>query len=242
MSTIAKTSVRTYQNYVSGQWVSSASGETFPVYDPSTEEVIAQVPSSNAADIDNAAKAARAAFDSGPWATTTAQDRGRILFKLAEKIRQSARQLSELECRNTGKPIVEAEYDIADVATCFEYYGGLANKITGSVNPVPANALSFTMREPVGVAGQIIPWNYPLLMAAWKLAPAIAAGCTCVLKPAEQTPLTALEFAVWFEEAGLPPGVVNIVNGFGETAPPSSRIPTWTKLPSPGAPLSEKSS
>src|SRR2546430_297403 len=117
MSTIAKTSVRTYQNYVSGQWVSSASGETFPVYDPSTEEVIAQVPSSNAADIDNAAKAARAAFDSGPWATTTAQDRGRILFKLAEKIRQSARQLSELECRNTGKPIVEAEYDIADVAT-----------------------------------------------------------------------------------------------------------------------------
>src|SRR2546429_6981257 len=116
------------------------------------------------------------------------------------------------------RSIVEAEYDIADVATCFEYYGGLANKITGSVNPVPANALSFTMREPVGVAGQIIPWNYPLLMAAWKLAPAIAAGCTCVLKPAEQTPLTALEFAVWFEEAGLPPGVVNIVNGFGETA------------------------
>src|SRR2546429_3627630 len=116
------------------------------------------------------------------------------------------------------RSIVEAEYDIADVATCFEYYGGLANKITGRVNPVPANALSFTMREPVGVAGQIIPWTYPLLMAAWKLAPAIAAGCTCVLKPAEQTPLTALEFAVWFEEAGLPPGVVNIVNGFGETA------------------------
>ena len=218
MSSIAKTSVRTYKNYVNGQWVGSASGETFPVYDPSTEEVIAQVPSSNAGDIDKAAKAARAAFDSGPWATTAAQDRGRILLKLAEKIRQNARQLAELESRNTGKPIVEAEYDIADVATCFEYYGGLANKITGSVNPVPANALSFTMREPVGVAGQIIPWNYPLLMAAWKLAPAIAAGCTCVLKPAEQTPLTALEFAVWFEEAGLPSGVVNIVNGFGETA------------------------
>jgi betaine-aldehyde dehydrogenase len=218
MSSIAKTSVRTYQNYVNGQWVSSASGETFPVYDPSTEEVIAQVASSNTADIDRAVKAARAAFDSGPWATTTAQDRGRILFKLAEKIRQNAPQLSVLECRNTGKPIVEAEYDIADVATCFEYYGGLANKVTGNVNPVPANALSFTMKEPIGVAGQIIPWNYPLLMAAWKLAPAIAAGCTCVLKPAEQTPLTALEFANWFEEVGLPPGVVNIVNGFGETA------------------------
>jgi len=218
MSSIAKTSVRTYQNYMNGQWAASVSGETFPVYDPSTEEVIAQVASSNAADVDKAVKAARAAFDSGPWLSTTAQDRGRILFKLAEKIRQNNAQLAELECRNTGKPIVEAEYDIADVATCFEYYGGLANKVTGSVNPVPANALSFTMREPIGVAGQIIPWNYPLLMAAWKLAPAIAAGCTCVLKPAEQTPLTALEFAHHFEEAGLPPGVVNIVNGFGESA------------------------
>jgi betaine-aldehyde dehydrogenase len=218
MSSIAKTSVRTYQNYVNGQWVSSASSETFRVYDPSTEEVIAQVASSNAADIDKAVRAARAAFDSGPWPSTTAQDRGRILFKLAEKIRQNAAQLAELECRNTGKPIVEAEFDIADVATCFEYYGGLANKVTGNVNPVPANALSFTVREPIGVAGQIIPWNYPLLMAAWKLAPAIAAGCTCVLKPAEQTPLTALEFANYFEAAGLPSGVVNIVNGFGETA------------------------
>jgi betaine-aldehyde dehydrogenase len=217
MSSIAQTSVRAYQNYVNGQWVSSASGKTFPVYDPSTEEVIAQVAASESADVERAVKAARAAFDSGPWPKTTAQDRGRILFKLAEKVRQNSAMLAEMECRNTGKPIVEAEYDIADVATCFEYYGGLANKITGSVIPVPANALSFTLREPVGVAGQIIPWNYPLMMAAWKLAPAIAAGCTCILKPAEQTPLTALEFANWFEEAGLPPGVVNIINGYGET-------------------------
>ena len=218
MPSAAKHVVKTYQNYVNGQWTPSSSGEVFPVYDPSSEEVIAQVASSSAADIDQAVKAARAAFDSGPWATTTAQDRGRILFKLAEKIRQNTAQLAEIECRNTGKPIVEAEYDIADVATCFEYYGGLANKVTGHVNPVPANALSFTLREPMGVAGQIIPWNYPLLMAAWKLAPAIAAGCCCVLKPAEQTPLTALELANWFEEAGLPPGVVNVVNGLGETA------------------------
>ena len=210
--------VRTYQNFVNGKWEPAASGKTFPVYDPSTEEVIAQVAAADAADVDRAVKAARAAFDSGPWAQTTAQDRGRILFKLAEKIRQNTPALAELECRNTGKPIVEAEYDIADVATCFEYYAGLANKVTGHVNPVPANALSFTMKEPVGVAGQIIPWNYPLLMAAWKLAPAIAAGCCCVLKPAEQTPLTALEFANYFDEAGLPSGVVNIVNGFGETA------------------------
>jgi betaine-aldehyde dehydrogenase len=217
MSSGATTGIRTYQNFVNGKWESSASGKTFPVYDPSTEEVMAQVAEADAADVDRAVKAARAAFDSGPWAQTTAQDRGRVLFKLAEKVRQNSAALAELECRNSGKPIVEAEYDIADVATCFEYYGGLATKVTGHVNPVPANALSFTLREPVGVAGQIIPWNYPLLMAAWKLAPAIAAGCTCVLKPAEQTPLTALEFANYFEEAGLPPGVANIVNGFGET-------------------------
>jgi betaine-aldehyde dehydrogenase len=218
MSSSATAGVRSCQNFVNGKWEGATSGKTFPVYDPSTEEVIAHVAAADTADVDRAVKAARAAFDSGPWQQTTAQDRGRVLFKLAEKIRQNAAALAELECRNTGKPIVEAEYDIADVATCFEYYGGLANKVTGHVNPVPANALSFTLREPMGVAGQIIPWNYPLLMAAWKLAPAIAAGCTCVLKPAEQTPLTALEFANYFEEVGLPPGVVNIVNGFGETA------------------------
>jgi betaine-aldehyde dehydrogenase len=217
MLSTVKAEVRTYKNYVNGEWVAGASGETFPVYDPSTEEVIAQVSSSNAADVDRAVKAARAAFDSGPWGKTNAAERGRILFKLAEKIRQNTAMLAELESRNSGKPIVEAEFDITDVATCFEYYGGLANKVMGHVNPVPANALSFTLREPVGVAGQIIPWNFPLLMAAWKLAPALAAGCACVLKPAEQTPLTVLEFANWFEEVGLPPGAVNIVNGFGET-------------------------
>jgi betaine-aldehyde dehydrogenase len=218
MSSPAKPAVKTYQNYVNGHWVSSSTGETFPVFDPSNEEVIAHVAAASASDVDKTVKAARAAFDSGPWPATTAQDRGRILFKLAEKIRQNQAMLAELESRNTGKPIVEAEFDIGDVATCFEYYGGLANKVNGSVMPVPANALSFTLREPVGVAGQIIPWNYPLLMAAWKLAPALAAGCTCVLKPAEQTPLTALEFANWLEEVGLPPGVVNVVNGVGEVA------------------------
>jgi betaine-aldehyde dehydrogenase len=218
MSSTAKPTVKTCQNFINNQWTPSASRETFPVYDPSTEEVIAQVASSSAADVDAAVTAARAAFDSGPWSSATAQDRGRLLYKLAEKIRANSAALAELEVRNSGKPIVEAEFDIADVATCFEYYAGLANKVLGHVNPVPANALSFTLREPVGVAGQIIPWNYPLLMAAWKLAPALAAGCTCVLKPAEQTPLTALEMANWFEETGFPPGVINIINGFGETA------------------------
>ena len=209
--------VKTYQLFINGEWVASSSNKTIPVYDPSTEEIIAQVPDANADDVNRAVGAAKAAFEDGPWATTTPQERGRVLFRLAEKIRQKSAMLAELECRNTGKPIVEAEYDINDVATCFEYYGGLATKILGYVNPVPDNAVSLTLKEPVGVAGQIIPWNYPLLMAAWKLAPALAAGCTCVLKPAEQTPLTALEMVNWFSDVGLPPGVVNIITGFGET-------------------------
>jgi betaine-aldehyde dehydrogenase len=218
MTTGVKTEVRTYEMLINGEPVASASGKTFDVLDPSTEEVIAQVPDAGPKDVDRAVAAAKAAFESGPWGQTTAQERGRVLFRLAERIRKGAAELAELESRNSGKPIVEAEFDINDVATCFEYYGGLATKVTGQVNPVPDNALSLSLREPVGVAGQIIPWNYPLLMAAWKLAPALAAGCTCVLKPAEQTPLTALEIANWFEEAGLPPGVVNIVTGYGETA------------------------
>src|SRR5437899_11394766 len=209
--------VKTYSLFINGGWVESNSKKSFPVYDPATEEVIAQVPDANSEDVNRAVAAAKAAFEDGPWATTTPQERGRVLFRLVEQIRQNLPALAELECRNTGKPIVEAEYDINDVATCFEYYGGLATKITGHVNPVPDNAMSLSLKEPVGVAGQIIPWNYPLLMAAWKLAPALAAGCTCILKPAEQTPLTALEFASWLEEVGLPPGVVNILNGFGET-------------------------
>ena len=213
-----KTEVKAYQMYIDGEWLESRSGKTFPVYDPSTEEVIAQVPDANAEDVDRAVAAARAAFDRGAWSGTTAQERGRILFRLATKIRENAAMLAELECRNSGKPIVEAEFDMGDVATCFEYYGGLATKVLGYINPVPDNAMSMSLKEPVGVAGQIIPWNYPLLMAAWKLAPALAAGCTCVLKPAEQTPLTILEVAKWFEEIGLPKGVVNVVTGFGETA------------------------
>jgi betaine-aldehyde dehydrogenase len=204
--------------YINGERVEGRHGVWFPVYDPSTEEIIAEVPAADSTDVDCAVQAAVAAFETGAWPQTTAQDRGRLLFKLAEHIRANAAVLAELESRNCGKPIVEAEYDINDTATCFEYYGGLATKVMGHVNPVPDNALSFTLREPVGVAGQIIPWNYPLLMAAWKLAPALAAGCTCVLKPAEQTPLTALEIAGWFEEIGFPPGVINIVTGFGETA------------------------
>src|ERR1700728_1259128 len=217
MASEAKPTARRYPMYINGEFVESASKKYFPVVDPSTEEVMAEVPEANEVDVNRAVAAAKAAFDSGAWAQTTAQDRGRILFRLAERIRKEAPHLAELEARTSGKPIVEAEYDINDAATCFEYYGGMATKILGHVNPVPDNALSLSLREPIGVAAQIIPWNYPLLMAAWKLAPAIAAGCTCVLKPAEQTPLTALEFANYLTDAGLPPGVVNIITGFGET-------------------------
>ena len=166
-----------------------------------------------------------------------------MLFKLAAIVRDRADELAELETRNSGKPIVEAEFDIADVATCFEYYGGLATKIHGDVIPVPDNAMSLALREPIGVAGQIVPWNYPLLMAAWKLAPAICAGCTTVLKPAEQTPLSVLALASSFADAGLPPGVVNIVTGAARRpARRSSRTRTSTRSRSPAAPRSARRS
>ncbi len=210
--------MKTYQPYINGEFVTPQSTATIDVIDPATTEVIARVPDMSAGDVDRAVKAARTAFDEGPWRDVTAQDRGRVLFKLAQLVRDRTDELAELETRNSGKPIVEAEFDIADVATCLEYYGGMATKIQGDVLPVPDNALSLALREPIGVAGQIVPWNYPLLMATWKLAPAICAGCTVVLKPAEQTPLSLLALASSFEEAGLPPGVVNIVTGLGETA------------------------
>jgi betaine-aldehyde dehydrogenase len=210
--------VKTYSLYIDGQFVDSEGTKTLEVIDPSTTSVLATVPDASAADVQRAVAAARRAFDHGPWTEATAQDRGRILFKLADIARQRAAELAEIETRNTGKPIVEAEFDIADVATCFEYYGGLATKIHGDVIPVPDNAMSLALREPIGVAGQIVPWNYPLLMAAWKLAPAICAGCTAVLKPAEQTPISVLEFASSFDAAGLPPGVVNVITGLGEGA------------------------
>ena len=209
--------MKTYTHYINGEFVPAGTSTTLDVIDPAAESVIARVPDGSRDDVDRAAAAAREAFDAGPWKDTTAQDRGRILFTLARIVRERAAELAELETRNTGKPIVEAEFDVVDVATCFEYYGGLATKIHGDVIPVPDNAMSLALREPIGVAGQIIPWNYPLLMAAWKLAPAICAGCTMVLKPAEQTPLTVLELASSFADAGLPPGVVNIVTGAGET-------------------------
>jgi betaine-aldehyde dehydrogenase len=205
-----------YRMLVDGEWVEARSGRTFAVMNPATGEPMATVPDAAAEDVDGAVKAARRAFDG--WRDTTAQERGRVLFRLADVVRRESKRLAELETLNSGKPLPESEFDMTDTATCFEYYGGLATKLHGEVLPVPDNALSLALKEPVGVAAQVIPWNYPLLMAAWKLAPAICAGCTMVIKPAEQTPVTLLELARFFEECGLPKGVVNVVTGFGETA------------------------
>ena len=169
--------MKTYQMLVDGAWVAAESGKTLAVMNPATGEIMARVPEAEAADVDKAVRAARRAFDEG-WRDVTAQERGRILFRLAEQVRKDLKALAELETLNSGKPLAESEYDVTDVATCFEYYGGLATKLHGEVLNVPDNALSLALREPLGVAGQIIPWNYPLLMAAWKIAPAICAGCT----------------------------------------------------------------
>ena len=202
---------------IGGEWAFAAAGRTLEVRNPATAEVIARVPDAGPEDADRAVRAARRAFD-GVWRDTTAQQRGRVLFRIAEEVRARRAELAELETVNCGKPIVEAELDVDDAATCFEYYGGLATKIQGEVVPVPDDALSLALKEPMGVAGQIIPWNYPLLMAAWKIAPALCAGCTSVIKPAEQTPLSLLRLARAFDECGVPPGVVNVLTGLGETA------------------------
>src|SRR5262245_10873209 len=201
--------------FIDGAFVPTTGTDRRAVLDPATSEVVAHVPDATPDDVDKAVAAERRAFDDSDWPRTPAVERGRILLRLAEIVRQRSAELAALETRNTGKPIVEAEFDVADVAACFEYYGGLATKIHGEVVPVPDGALTLALREPVGVAAQIIPWNYPLLMAAWKIAPAVCAGCTVVLKPAEETPRTALALAESFEQAGLPAGVVNIITGDG---------------------------
>ena len=213
-----KTDVRTYQLYINGEWVDSKSNKTFPVYDPATRRSDRAGPGRQRRRREPRRRRRQSRLRRRSMGNHHRPGtRPRALPSGRKDSPEHCRCWRNWNRRNTGKPIVEAEYDITDVATCFEYYGGLATKILGYVNPVPDNAMSLTLKEPIGVAGQIIPWNYPLLMAAWKLAPALAAGCTCVLKPAEQTPLTALEMANWLADVGLPPGVVNIITGFGET-------------------------
>jgi len=201
--------------YIAGRFVNGAE-PTQPVVNPATGEAIAHAARATRAETEAAISAAREAFDSGAWSGLTAMKRGQVLLEIARRLREQAQELARVETENMGKPIFEAEFDVADAATCFEYYGGLATKITGDVNPVPDEALSLTLKEPVGVCGQIIPWNYPLLMAAWKIAPALCAGCTVVLKPAETTPVTAIHLARILDSIpDLPKGVVNVLTGDG---------------------------
>lgn len=209
---------RKYQLFIDGQWVDADSGKTFTTPNPATGEPLAEVAEADKSDIDKAVKAARRAFD-GKWSRMSARERGRLIYKLAQLIEERAKDLAALETADNGKPIRESLYvDLPQVAENFEYFAGWATKIEGETIPVPGKMFNYTLREPVGVCGQIIPWNFPLLMAAWKLAPALAAGNTVVLKPAEQTPVTAMELGKLIAEAGFPEGVVNIVPGFGETA------------------------
>src|ERR1700723_3730010 len=219
------------QALIDGRWQDAQSGETFEVFNPSNEAVIARVADCKRADVDLAVAAARKAFDQGPWPRMSPSARGKILWKIGDLILENLEELAQLESLNNGKPIAVARgADVPLAADLFHYMAGRATKIEGSTIPlsVPytpdAQYHAYTRKEPIGVVAQIIPWNFPLLMAAWKLGPVLTAGCTVVLKPAEETPLSALRLAQLCLDAGLPPGVLNLVAGFCETwgAPPAA--------------------
>jgi aldehyde dehydrogenase (NAD+) len=210
--------IRQTKLFINNQWVDPVEGKSFDAINPATGEVIAKVAEGTAKDIDKAVKAARAALESGPWSRTDAADRGRLLYRFADLVERHAAELAALESLNCGKTISDSVGDIEGVVNTLRYYAGWADKVEGRTVPVRGNFLSYTLRQPVGVVGQIIPWNFPLLMLAWKWGPALACGNTVVMKPAEQTPLSALRITELAEEAGFPAGVVNVVNGFGETA------------------------
>src|SRR5262245_40592357 len=209
--------VRETRLFIDGDFADPTDGGSFETFNPATGEVLAKVAAASPADVDRAVKAARKALESGPWARMDAADRGRLLFKLADLIEKNAEELAVLESLNGGKTIKDARGDLQGVVNTLRYYAGWADKVEGRTVPVRGNFLSYTLRQPAGVVGQIIPWNFPLLMLAWKWGPALACGNTVVMKPAEQTPLTALRAAELAREAGFPPGVLNLVNGFGET-------------------------
>jgi phenylacetaldehyde dehydrogenase len=216
---------RTHKILINGKWVEAASGKTFATYNPATGEVLSRVAEGDREDIDRAVRSARAAFETGRWSQLTPSERGRLIWKLADLLEDNLEEFAELESLDNGKPLkIARAADVPLAVDLFRYMAGWATKIEGNTIPISvpytpgAKYLAYTLREPVGVVGQIIPWNFPLLMAAWKLGPALATGNTVVLKPAEQTPLTALRLGELFQEAGFPDGVVNIVPGYGETA------------------------
>jgi phenylacetaldehyde dehydrogenase len=216
---------RTHKMLINGKWEAAVSGKTFDTYNPATGEVLSRVAEGDREDIDRAVKAARTAFETGRWSQLTASERGRLIWKLADLLEENIEEFATLESLDNGKPLTVARAaDVPLAVDLFRYFAGWATKIEGNTIPISvpytpgAKYLAYTLREPVGVVGQIIPWNFPLLMAAWKLGPALATGNTVILKPAEQTPLSALRLGELFQEAGFPDGVVNIVPGYGETA------------------------
>jgi len=201
--------------FINNEWRPASSGKTMPVVNPATEEVIAEVPSADRTDVDLAVEAARAAL-AGPWSQLSARERGRLVRKLGDRLMERADDVARLETLHNGKPISESrQIEIPAAAECFEYYGGWSDKVMGETIPVKGNHLTYTLREPVGVVAAIVPWNFPLLLAAWKVAPALACGNVVILKPASQTPLTALALAGLAMEVGFPPGVLNVITGAG---------------------------
>ncbi|MDR7555150.1 MAG: aldehyde dehydrogenase family protein [Armatimonadota bacterium] len=202
---------------IGGETVPALDGQTFEVVDPATGTVVAEVPQGGPQDVDRAAQVAWQAFEDGRWADRSATDRGRVLLRLADAIRRHAEELAVLEVRQGGKTLADARSEIEAAAGCFEYYAGAANKYFGETIPVADRGLDFTLRQPIGVVGLIVPWNFPFLIASWKVAPALATGNTVILKPASYTPLTALRLGLLALEAGVPPGVLNVVTGPGAT-------------------------
>lgn len=218
MSVIRQQSVERKKMFVGGKWL-EGTGKTFEVFNPATEEVIALVPDGTEIEVGAAVTAARAALEDGPWGKMSARERGRLIYKLAQRISEKMEELARLESLNNGKPYFESSrVDIPSTVECFEYYAGWADKIEGETIPVSGPYLNYTLREPVGVVGCIVPWNFPLLLAAYKVAPALACGNTVILKPAEETPLTALRLGELAQEAGFPDGVFNVITGLGPSA------------------------
>ncbi|RVG09018.1 aldehyde dehydrogenase family protein [Sinorhizobium meliloti] len=204
--------------FINGRWVAPADGTMLPVIDPATEEVFHHIAAAGAAEAEMAVKASREAFDNGPWPRLSGKERAKYLRAMAREIRDRLPELARMETRDNGKPLPESEWDLTDAAGCFDFYANLAEELDGEVEEVKLSDVRFVskaVREPLGVAVAIVPWNYPLLMASWKVAPALAAGCTMILKPAETTSLTALELGVIAEAVGLPRGVLNILSGKG---------------------------
>ncbi len=223
--------IRQTNMLINGNWTESRSGKRFKTINPVDETVIAEVAEGDSADVDAAVKAARAAFETGPWSKMDARDRGRLMNKLADLIEANLDELAALESLDNGKPISDARAaDLPLSIDCIRYYAGWADKLTGDTIPIRGNYFCYTRREPVGVVGQIIPWNFPLLMAAWKWGPALAAGCTIIMKPAEQTPLTCLRLAELAQEAGIPNGVINVIPGFGATGAAMVKHPGIDKI------------